>query len=224
MTGIQVYRANLIRMKVMQNNDPLSHNPMNRRQFLAASVGAGVAAMLAGPGIGPGFCVAEPADRDLESLFESDDPRLVRMAADVMRNCVLAKIKPPEGTAKHRWLQAGTGDAFYGQWIWDTMFVVDLLAILPEHKETIRDVFQNYWDFQERWNARFPDYAHDMVATMIEPRGNTRPWWEYPAFRKSPSWAGASSAFTGATGTKNCCGSVLCPWRSSTSGIGGSGT
>ena len=139
-----------------------------------------------GPGIGPGLIAAEPAGGDLESLFESDDPRLIRMATDVMRHCVLAKIKPPEGTAKRRWLQAGTGDAFYGQWIWDTMFVVDLLAILPEHKETIRDVFQNYWDFQERWNARFPDYAHDMVPCMIEPRGNTRPWWEYPAYSQIP--------------------------------------
>lgn len=31
------------------------------------------------------------------------------------------------------------------------MFVVDLLAILPEHKKTIRDIFQNYWDFQNHY-------------------------------------------------------------------------
>jgi putative isomerase len=163
-----------------------SHKAMNRRQFLAASMGAGITAMLAGPGIGSGLGAAEPAGGNLEALFESDDPKLIRMAADVMRNCVLAKIKPPEGTAKRRWLQAGTGDAFYGQWIWDTMFMVDLLAILPEHKETLRDVFQNYWDFQERWNTRFPAYAHNMVATMIEPRGNTKPWYEYPALSQIP--------------------------------------
>ncbi|HRY50396.1 MAG TPA: hypothetical protein P5186_20275 [Candidatus Paceibacterota bacterium] len=158
---------------------------LNRRQFLQTTMGVSLGAVLASRAIG----IAVAADRtreELERLFESDNPTLVRLAVDVMRNCVLAKIKPPEGTAKRRWLQAGTGDAFYGQWIWDTMFVVDLLAILPEHKETIRDVFQNYWDFQERWNARFPAYAHNMVSCMIEPRGNVKPWYEYPAYSQIP--------------------------------------
>jgi putative isomerase len=159
---------------------------MNRRSFLQKSMGAGIFSMLANNWLRPSAIAAVPADRDLAALFESDDPRLVQLAANVMRNCVLAKIKAPEGTAKRRWLQAGTGDAFYGQWIWDTMFVVDLLAILPEHKATIRDVFQNYWDFQERWNARFPAYAHNMVPCMIEPRGNVKPWFEYPAYSQIP--------------------------------------
>lgn len=156
-----------------------------RRQFLQTTIGGSLGLLLASPAVG----TAVPAERtreELEHLFESDNPTLVRLAVDVMRNCVLAKIKGPEGTAKRRWLQAGTGDAFYGQWIWDTMFVVDLLAILPGHKETIRDVFQNYWDFQERWNARFPAYAHDMVPCMIEPRGNVKPWYEYPAYSQIP--------------------------------------
>ena len=55
------------------------------------------------------------------------------------------------------------------------MFIVDLLAILPDQQEIIRDIFQNYWDFQERWNAKRPDYARDMIPCMIEPR-NTRTW------------------------------------------------
>lgn len=158
---------------------------LKRRQFLRTTLHASLGAVLASPAI----TAAAAADRtreELELLFESDDPTLVRLAVDVLRHCVLAKIKPPEGTARRRWLQAGTGDAFYGQWIWDTMFVVDLLAILPEHKETIRDVFQNYWDFQERWNARFPAYAHNMVPCMIEPRGNVKPWYEYPAYSQIP--------------------------------------
>ncbi len=169
----------------MKNLKVLSRGVMSRRQFLAASIGTGITARLAGLGTGPGVGAAELLGGNLEALFESDDPRLIRMATDVMRHCVLAKIKPPEGTAKRRWLQAGTGDAFYGQWIWDTMFVVDLLAILPEHKETIRDVFQNYWDFQERWNARSPAYAGHMVACMIEPR-NTTTWHAYPAYSQIP--------------------------------------
>ena len=122
---------------------------------------------------------------DIQSLFESSDPKLIRLAEDVFRQCVLGKIMPPEGTLKHRWFQAGTGNAFYGQWMWDTMFEVDLLAILPNQQEIIREIFQNYWDFQERWNAKRPDYAHDMIPCMIEPR-NTQGWNEYPAYSQIP--------------------------------------
>jgi putative isomerase len=65
------------------------------------------------------------------------------------------------------------------------MFVVDLLALLPDQSALIRDVFQNYWDFQERWNAKRPDYAHDMVPCMIEPR-NTETWLTFPAYSQIP--------------------------------------
>jgi putative isomerase len=119
------------------------------------------------------------------SLFDSESPELIRMAEDVFRQCVTDKIRPPEGTIKHRWLQAGTGNDFYGQWIWDTMFEVDLLAILPEKKALIREIFQNYWDFQERWNEKRPDYAHNMIACMIEPK-NTQTWNDYPAYSQIP--------------------------------------
>jgi hypothetical protein len=55
-----------------------------------------------------------------------------------------------------------------GQWIWDTMLVVDLLRILPNTKPVIREIFKNYWDFQDRWNVKMPDYAHDMVTVAIK--------------------------------------------------------
>ena len=71
--------------------------------------------MLGNAGSSPGLGATEPGTRNLEALFESDDPKLIHLAAQVMRDCVLAKIKPPEGTARRRWLQAGTGEAFYGQ-------------------------------------------------------------------------------------------------------------
>ena len=48
------------------------------------------------------------------------------------------------------------------------MFVVDLLSILPGKKQVIRDIFQNYWDFQDRWNQRMPAYARDMVTVAIK--------------------------------------------------------
>jgi hypothetical protein len=103
---------------------------------------------------------------DVHSLFESEDPAVLRLAEDVLAQCVLAKIKPPEGTLTRRWLNSGTGDApFYGQWIWDTMFVVDFLAMLPDTKALIRDVFQNYWR-GDVWPA--PNYQ---VATAFARHG-----------------------------------------------------
>ena len=158
---------------------------MNRRKFLTGSLAGAVGSLLMSRWSANGLLAAEAQPVAIKSLFESSDPELIRLAEDVFRQCVLGKIKPPEGTLKHRWLQAGTGDAFYGQWIWDTMFIVDLLAILPDQQEIIRDIFQNYWDFQERWNAKRPDYARDMIPCMIEPR-NTRTWNEYPAYSQIP--------------------------------------
>lgn len=166
---------------------------MNRRQFLigslAGSLGALTACRFPGACLGqmtPQAAAAElPHPSDIRSLFAWDDPQVIGLTERIFQDCVLAKIKPPEGTLRRRWLLSGTGGDFYGQWIWDTMFVVDLLALLPGQEGLIRDVFQNYWDFQERWNARCPAYAHGMVACMIEPR-NTTGWREYPAYTQIP--------------------------------------
>jgi glycogen debranching enzyme len=158
---------------------------LNRRFFLARTLaGAAGALMLSRlPAVG-WAAPAKPAS-GIGSIFASNNPELIRLAEEVFRQCVVGKIKPPEGTLKRRWLQAGTGNDFYGQWVWDTMFIVDLLAILPEQQEIIREIFQNYWDFQERWNAKRPAYAHDMIPCMIEPR-NTRTWNEFPAYSQIP--------------------------------------
>ena len=158
---------------------------MNRRNFLLQTLTGSLAGLTWPAWAASGADSANPAAVNIKDLFVCEDPQILRLAEDIFRQCVLAKIKPPEGTMKHRWLTAGTGEAFYGQWIWDTMFIVDLLAILPEQKETIRDVFQNYWDFQERWNAQRPGYAHDMVPCMIEPR-NTKTWVDFPAYSQIP--------------------------------------
>lgn len=163
----------------------LPRHGLSRRRFLQTTTAAGLATLLPWPGHSADQIPPTPSRARLEGLFESDNPALVKLAADVMENCVLAKIKPPEGTAKRRWIQAGTGEAFYGQWIWDTMFIVDMLALLPEYNELLRDVFQNYWDFQERWNVKSPAFARDMVPCMIEPR-NTTTWHTYPAYSQIP--------------------------------------
>ena len=152
----------------------------NRRKFIGAG-GVALAGILLPHDKG---LLAAESDKNEFDLFDSSDRAVLKLAADVCRQCVLAKIKPPEGTLKRRWLLSGTGDAFYGQWVWDTMFVVDLLAMLPGRQELIRDVFQNYWDFQVRWNEKMPAYAHDMVPCMIEPKNND--WLKYPAYSQIP--------------------------------------
>jgi putative isomerase len=158
---------------------------MNRRTFVIRSLVGTMGSLLMSRWSATGLAATESPAIDIKSLFESSDSKLLRLAEDVFRQCVVGKIRPPEGTLKHRWLQAGTGDAFYGQWIWDAMFEVDLLAILPDQQELTREIFQNYWDFQERWNAKRPEYAHDMIPCMIEPR-NTQTWNEYPAYSQIP--------------------------------------
>ncbi|MEI6789525.1 MAG: trehalase family glycosidase [bacterium] len=104
---------------------------------------------------------------DVRALFQWEDPAVLRLTEEIFAKCILGKIFPPEGDLKQNWI--APGGCYRGQWIWDTMFVVDLLSIVPDTEETIRDVFQNYWDFQARWNRDMPDYAHDMVACAILP-------------------------------------------------------
>ena len=155
---------------------------MNRRTFLQASL-AGSLAVLGSSTLGASLLGGEaPAPIDIRSLLESEDPGLMRLVQDIFRECVLGKLRPPEGTLKRQWITAGGG--FYGQWIWDAMFVVDWLALLPGTQQSIREVFQNYWDFQVRWNERMPSYAQDMVPCMIEPKNND--WLKYPAYSQIP--------------------------------------
>lgn len=124
--------------------------------------------------------------------FQCDDTDLWRLTVDAYRRCVFGGLRPPEPPFIHTWFSAGgAGDHFVGQWLWDTMFVVDLLSILPDQRDTIRGIFQNYWDFQERWNAAKPEYAHGMVANFIAPYsvGGSLPgtgWREYPAYSQAP--------------------------------------
>lgn len=144
-------------------------NP-SRRTFLAAS-----AALLLTPRVSR-LLAAEP-DKRLAELFESSDPAVLKLVAEVYEKCILGKIYPPEDPLKHSWI--GPGGGYRGQWIWDTMFVVDLLSILPGQEKMIREVFQNYWDFQDLWNARMPDYAHDMVTCNIKPGMDNVKDWPY---------------------------------------------
>jgi glycogen debranching enzyme len=137
----------------------------------------------------------EPApDRDevasiLKPLFSSNDPAIGQLLIDAYAECVLGKIRAPDPPLAHSWIVPGGG--YYAQWLWDTMFVVDLLSILPGQQETIRGVFQNYWDFQQRWNKVKPSFMHGMVANFMAPfdAPEVRPgkdWETFPAYSQAP--------------------------------------
>lgn len=135
---------------------------MKRRDFLRL---AGRTTLI--PFLGVTADVSASDKIDIHALFESDREDVLKLTDDVIRKCVLAKIVPPEPPFKQMWVRPG-GPYYLGQWIWDTMFVVDLLSLLPGRNKLIRDIFQNYWDFQDRWNAQKPDYARDMITVAIK--------------------------------------------------------
>jgi glycogen debranching enzyme len=125
----------------------------------------------------------------LKPIFSSSDPEVLRLVIDAYADCVLGKIRPPDPPLAHSWIVPGGG--YYAQWLWDTMFVVDLLSILPGQQETIRGVFQNYWDFQKRWNKVKPESTHGMIANFMAPYDapSERPgkeWQTFPAYSQAP--------------------------------------
>jgi putative isomerase len=123
----------------------------------------------------------------IHTLFRCDDPNMWRLTVDAYHQCILGGLRPPDPPLEYVWLSPG--GQYRGQWLWDTMFVVDLLSILPDQRDTIRGIFQNYWDFQKRWNSVMPEYAHGMVANFIEPysvKGNDSAWKENPAYSQAP--------------------------------------
>ena len=148
---------------------------IQRRTFIRTAATAGLAGLL-----NPSFhgLLAAEADKLPGGLFDSPDPAVLKLADEIYQKCILGKIFPAQGPLQHNWI--GPGGIYRGQWIWDTMFVVDLLSLLPGKEKIIREVFQNYWDFQVRWNKEMPAYAHDMIPCMIDP-GN-KDWVKFPAY------------------------------------------
>ena len=147
---------------------------MKRRKFLKIAGGSIVLlphleqlATVAGDSVYGPSIFGDSSKIAIRSYFESNREDAIKLTEDVFRKCVLDKIIPPTPPMKHNWVYPG-GPYYKGQWIWDSMFVVDLLSILPGKEKIIRDIFQNYWDFQDRWNEKMPDYAHDMITVAIK--------------------------------------------------------
>ena len=125
----------------------------------------------------------------LKPLFSCEDPAIWQLLIDAYSDCVLGKIRPPDPPLAFSWIVPGGG--YYAQWLWDTMFVLDLLSILPGQQEMIRGVFQNYWDFQQRWNAAKPEFMHGMVANFMAPfdtpgSRDGKTWRTFPAYSQAP--------------------------------------
>jgi len=125
----------------------------------------------------------------LNELLVTTSPQLQRFAEQVYSTCVLGKIRSADPPLAHAWIVPGGG--YYAQWLWDTMFVADLLSLLPGQQEILRGVFQNYWDFQQRWDAAKPEFMHGMVANFMAPfdahgARDGKQWREFPAYSQAP--------------------------------------
>lgn len=149
---------------------------LDRREVIRASVGA-LGALACGNTWNRRLGAAEARAENIRPLFAWKDPAVIKLTERVFQKCILGKLFPPEAPMKHNWI--GPGGGYKGQWIWDTMFVVDLLSILPGKEKVIRDVFQNYWDFQALWDKRMADYAHGMVTCNIKPGMDNVKSWPY---------------------------------------------
>ncbi len=114
---------------------------MNRRAFLKDSLTGMAAAVAWRPFTiqSWGGTASPPANIDVRSFLQANDPAALRLVEEVFRECVHGKVSAPTGTLQHTWITAGGG--YVGQWLWDPMFVLDLLSLLPNQQQIIRDVF-----------------------------------------------------------------------------------
>ena len=110
--------------------------------------------------------------RLLKPLLETSDPALFDFAVSVYEHAIFGRMQPAEPPIKHPWLIPG--GPYVGQWVWDTTFLTDLVAILPGQDEFIRGIYQNYWDAQGRLDTVKPAYRRGMVPNFIAPDSGTK--------------------------------------------------
>jgi putative isomerase len=125
----------------------------------------------------------------LKPLLTAQDPAMFQFAIDVYERCVFGRIQAAEPPLRHPWLIPG--GIFVGQWLWDTTFLTDLLAIVPDQAKFIRGIYTNFWDFQDRWTKAKPPYARGMVANFIAPDSGPKgfsgkDWLNFPAYSQIP--------------------------------------
>jgi len=189
---------------------------MKRRKFIKTTGSIAVGGMTI-PTLLGNIVNASELERgtDIKSLFESNREDALTLTDDVFHKCILEKILPPVEPLKHNWVYPG-GPYYKGQWIWDSMFVVDLLSILPGKKQVIRDIFQNYWDFQDRWNRVMPEYAHDMVTVAIK----TAPQEVRQFSHRYLYWPGVLNGYISVMATRNYLNNALTGLKAFMTGTG----
>jgi hypothetical protein len=106
---------------------------MKRRRFLNITSSA----IALSPWLDQWVSAAAEKPLDIRDFLESDSPEVLALAQRVIDKCILEKLRPPVEPLLHTWVQPG-GPYYNGQWIWDTMFVVDLLGILPGKNQPSR--------------------------------------------------------------------------------------
>ena len=137
----------------------------------------------------PADLTRDEVEKLIRPLFSSSDPEMWQLATDAYQHCILGKLRPAEPPLLHDWLVPG--GVYVGQWIWDTTFVADLLSILPNQRDTLRGIFQNYWDFQARWTATKPSDTRGFIANFIAPDSGPpgftgKDWLTFPAYSQAP--------------------------------------
>ena len=167
-----------------------SYVPFNRRQVLG-----GLGAVMLSTALQGRTMAAESTlnrndmERLLKPLLISQDPALFQFAVNVFEHCIFGRMQAAEPPLKHPWLVPG--GIYVGQWIWDTTFLTDLVAIIPDQRDFIRGVYANYWESQERWNRVKPAYAQGMIANFIAPDNGPpgftgKDWLTFPAYSQAP--------------------------------------
>jgi glycogen debranching enzyme len=164
----------------------------SRRAMLGA-LGAGLAALALPRGIAAASALPKWTHAQIEELLKpilrTDSPQLFEFAVTVYERCVLGRMQPADAPIRHPWLVPG--GYYVGQWIWDTTFLTDLLAVLPGQQEFIRGIYENFWEFQQRWKRAKPDYAQGMIANFISPDSGPpgftgKDWLTFPAYSQAP--------------------------------------
>lgn len=125
----------------------------------------------------------------LKPLLTTEDRELWQFVLDIYEHCIFGRLKPAEPPFEHAWLVPG--GVYVGQWIWDTTFLTDLISVIPDQRHTVRGIYQNFWDFQKKWDAEKPDYARGMIAGHIAPESgppgfNGKEWRIRPVFSQAP--------------------------------------
>jgi hypothetical protein len=153
--------------------------PTNRRTFLASSLTLAAGAACSQPLLSNRLFAGQPAKYTAITSFEETaakikpylqcgDEATMKFAVTTYRDCLLSKIVPAEFQYRYAHVPGG-GNYGHFEGLWDNMFVIDALSVLPEYRELAYGIVQNMFDFQTWWDAHMPDYRRGMLSNQTRP-------------------------------------------------------